>query len=265
LFAASDTDTVGNPIGDVLLAMADSSNHVPTIAGGAAHQVIGCSLPGPNSAQKTVPSLSVADEEMQSAVAARDTYADKLLAIAGVRGVGVGPSLDYAGKAAVLIFVMPGTAHNRLPGQLDGVRTRIVETTSESARGILNAEETQSFVPEEPAVRVTSLPATEIARAKAAHSSNVAAWMKQPGVQGFGVTSSVDSPGEAALMIFLIRGAAHNSIPVVIDGVRTRVRESSRFQAGLDGLRPGRGCSVPTPKSAAPGPAPIVQPKKTND
>jgi hypothetical protein len=265
LFAASDTDTVGNPIGDVLLAMADSSNHVPTIAGGAAHQVIGCSLPGPNNAQKTVPSLSVADEEMQSAVAARDTYADKLLAIAGVRGVGVGPSLDYAGKAAVLIFVMPGTAHNRLPGQLDGVRTRIVETTSESARGILNALETQSFVPEEPAVRVTSLPATEIARAKAAHSSNVAAWMKQPGVQGFGVTSSVDSPGEAALMIFLIRGAAHNSIPVVIDGVRTRVRESSRFHAGLDGLRPGRGCSVPTPKSAAPGPAPIVQPKKTND
>src|SRR6202795_888677 len=107
--------------------------------------------------------------------------------------------------------------------------------------------------------------AAEIARAQAAHSANVAAWIKQPGVQGFGVTSSADSPGEAALMIFLIRGASHNWIPPVIDGVRTRVRESSRFHAGLDGLRPGSGCSVPTPQNAAPGSAPIVQYKKTND
>jgi hypothetical protein len=265
LFAGSDTDTVGNPIQDVLLAMADQSNHVPTITGGAAHQVIGCTLPGPSSAQKTVSSVSVSDTETQSAMAARDTHADKLLAIAGVRGVGVGPSLDYSGKAAVVIFVTPGTAHATLPVQLAGVRTRIVETISESARGILNSEDTQSFAPEQPVFAVTSLPATEIVRAKAAHSANVAAWMKQPGVQGFGVASSVDSPGEAALMIFLIRGAAHDSIPPVIAGVRTRVRESSRFHAGLDGLRPERGCSVPTPKNAAPGSAPMVQYKKTND
>jgi hypothetical protein len=265
LFAGSDTDTVGNPIQDVLLAMADQSNHVPTIVGGAAHQVIGCTLPGPSSAQKTVSSVSASDAEMQSAIAARDTHADKLLTIAGVSGVGVGPSLDYSGKAAVLIFVTPGTAHTTLPVQLDGVRTRIVETTSESARGILNTEDSESFAPQQPAFAVTSLPAAEIVRAKAAHSANVAAWMKQPGVQGFGVASSVDSPGEAALMIFLIRGAVHNSIPPVIDGVRTRVRESSPFHAGLDGLRPGRGCSVPTPKNAAPGSASISRYKKTND
>jgi hypothetical protein len=265
LFAGSDTDTVGNPIQDVLLAMADSSNHVPTIVGGAAHQVIGCTLPGPSSALKTASSGSVSDAEMQSATAARDAHADKLLATAGVSGVGVGPSLDYTGKAAVLIFVTPGTAHASLPAELDGVRTRIVETSSESARGILNTEDTASLAPPPAAFAVTSLPAAEIVRAKAAHGANVAAWMEQPGVQGFGVASSVDSPGEAALMIFLIRGAAHNSIPPVIDGVRTRVRESSRFHAGLDGLRPGRGCSVPKPKNAAPGAAPIVQYKKTND
>jgi hypothetical protein len=88
--------------------------------------------------------------------------------------------------------------------------------------------------------------------------------MKQPGVQGFGITSSADSSGEAALMIFLIRGAAHNAIPAVIDGVRTRVRESSRFHAGLDGLRPGGGCSVRTAKSAAIGAAPNVPSKKAN-
>ena len=253
LFAGSDTDTVANPIGDVLLALADSNNNVPTIVGGAAHEVIGCSLPGPNSVQKTVASISVSEDAMQTAVAARDSHAPQILGLPGVRGVGVGQSLDYSGQPAVLIFVTPGTPHRGLPVELDGVRTRIVETTSESARGILNVQETQSLAPEQPSFAVTSLSAAELARAKAAHSANVAAWIKQPGVQGFGIASSADSSGEAALMIFVIRGAAHNSIPAVIDGVRTRVRESSRFHAGLDGLRPHGRCIVPTAKRTQTG------------
>src|SRR5256885_12841552 len=57
--------------------------------------------------------------------------------------------------------------------------------------------------------------------------------MKRPEVQGFGITSSADAPGEAAVAIFLIRGVAHDSVPPVIDGVRTRVRESSPFRAGF--------------------------------
>ncbi len=250
LFAGSDTDTVGNPIGDVLLAMADSSNHVPTIVGGAAHKVIGCTLPGPNGVLKTAASVAVGEDEMQAAVAARDTHSSQLLGLPGVRGVSVGPSLDYSGKAAVLIFVTPGTLHSSLPVQVDGVRTRIVETSNESARGILNAEDAQSLAPLVPMLALTSLPATEVARAKAVHTARVDEWMKLPGVQGFGVSFSADSPGEAALMIFLIRGAPHNEIPPMIDGVRTRVRESGRFHAGLESLRPGSGCSVPAAKSA---------------
>jgi hypothetical protein len=264
LFAGSDTDTAASPIGDVLQALADSSNHVPTIVGGGAHQVVGCSLPGPNGIQKTVASVSVADDVMQTAVAARDTHASQLLGIPGVRGVGVGPSLDYAGQAAVLIFVAPGTVHNSLPALLDGARTRIVETSSEAARGILNAQDAQAIAPQQAAFAVTSLSAAEISRAKAAHTAHVAEWMTQPGVQGFGVTSSADSSGEAALMIFLIRGAAHNAIPAVIDGVRTRVRESSRFHAGLDGLRPGGGCAVRAPKNAQIRSASNISSKKAN-
>jgi len=224
--------------------------------GGAAHQVIACSLPGPNEAQKTLPA-SASDEAMQAAVAARDANAGPLLGVPGVHGLGVGQSLDYSGEAAVLIFVWPGTTHGNLPVQLDGVRTRLVETSSEGARGILNAEEAQSFVSQQPPFGVTSLSAVELARAKAAHTANVSAWMKQPGVQGFGVTSSADSPGEAALIIFLIRGAAHNAIPEVIDGVRTRVRESSRFHAGLDGMRQAGGCTTHAPKSAEVGAAKV--------
>jgi hypothetical protein len=54
----------------------------------------------------------------------------------------------------------------------------------------------------------------------------------------------VYSTCEAALVIFLIRGVAHEPIPAVIDGLRTRTRESSRFRAGLGDEQPRRGCSV---------------------
>jgi len=201
---------------------------------------------------------------MQAAAAARDTHASQILGIPGVRGIGVGPSLDYAGQAAVLIFVAPGTLHRSLPVQVDGLRTRIVETSNESARGILNAEDAQSLAPQASMFAVTSLSAAEVVRGKTAHTAHVDEWMKQPGVQGFGVSSSADSPGEAALMIFLIRGAAHNAIPPMIDGVRTRLRESSRFHAGLDSLRRGGGCSVPAAKTVDARAGSSTEPKRAN-
>jgi hypothetical protein len=69
--------------------------------------------------------------------------------------------------------------------------------------------------------------------------------MSQPGVQGVGISTSLDAPGEAALMIFLVRGVAHNPIPPVIDGLRTRVRESSRFTAGAGDAHSKAACAVP--------------------
>jgi hypothetical protein len=128
----------------------------------------------------------------------------------------------------------------------------------------LNAEDAQWLAPRQAAFAVTSLSAEETARAKAAHAALADEWMKQPGVQGFGVSSSADSSGEAALMIFLIRGAAHDAIPAVIDGVRTRVRESSRFHAGLDGLRPGGGCPLRTAKTSELRTESSAQSKKAN-
>jgi hypothetical protein len=85
----------------------------------------------------------------------------------------------------------------------------------------------------------------EYERARVVHVAHASELMHQPGVQGVGITSSVDSPGEAALMIFLVRGAAHNPIPPVVDGLRTRVRESSRFQAGSRNGQPRAACSIP--------------------
>ena len=254
LFAGSDTDTVGNPISAVLSAMADASNNVPTIVGGGQHAVIGCSLPPASATRQTQQAAIVPAAQMQSASAARDTNASQLLAISGVRGVSVGQSLDYPGQPAVLLFVAPGTPHNTLPVELDGVRTRVIET----------ADEEQQFAAQVSASEIRSLSAGEFARGKAAHAAHVAEWMKQPGVQRFGVSSSADSAGEAALIIYLIRGAAHNPIPVTIDGLRTRVRESTRFRAGRDGSMPQRGCVVNPPKTTAFSPASSLAAKLAN-
>jgi hypothetical protein len=60
----------------------------------------------------------------------------------------------------------------------------------------------------------------------------------------------VDAPGEAAIVIFTIRGQAHDPIPPTLDGVRTRVREGSRFRAGYGDSTAPTGCKVPKPASA---------------
>ena len=76
--------------------------------------------------------------------------------------------------------------------------------------------------------------------------------MKKAGVQGVGIGSSADAPGEAALVIFLLRGVPHDPIPPVIDGLRTRVRESSRFRAGFGDAPAKRGCSMPAKRNTQP-------------
>jgi len=58
-----------------------------------------------------------------------------------------------------------------------------------------------------------SLIPEELQRANVVHAAHAKSLMQQPGVQGVGITSSIDSPGEAALMIFLIRGVTHVPIP----------------------------------------------------
>jgi hypothetical protein len=116
--------------------------------------------------------------------------------------------------------------------------------------GIIEYEAALRIVPAQDAFGVNALGKTELERAKAVHAAHVDEFMKQPGVEGVGITSSADAPGEAALMIYLIRRENHNRVPAVIDGVRTRVRETSRFTAGRRGQEPERGCPVPAENMA---------------
>jgi hypothetical protein len=247
LYAGSDTDTVGNPVADVLNFFGNNTVFI----GGAAHQVVGCSLPtAPQSAKTVVPS-SVGSQVIQNATATRDRHASELLGYPEVQAVGVGQSYDNPKEAAILFFVTQGESRTNLPTQVDGVRTRIIEQPLFAKRGAISAEDSAMLEKSVATPQlVYSVSDAEMARAKVVHAAHVEALMKQAGVQGVGIGSSVDSPGEAVLMIFTIRGVPQDPIPAVIDGVRTRVRESSRFRAGSAGSEVQRACKLPPAKAS---------------
>jgi hypothetical protein len=256
LFAGSDQDTVANPIADVLNALADPSNpsSKPVLVGAATHPVAACSLPGPQSAMAARLALSkvvASSDALQVATASLNTHAPEILAHPEVQAAGVGASYDNPAEAAILFFVTKGQPRTNIPAQVDGIRTRIIEGDLFATRGALSAEESAALEESAaPPQLVYSISDAEVARAKVVHAAHADEWMKKSGVQGVGISSSVDSPGEAALIIFLLRGVAHDPIPPVIDGLRTRVRESSRFRAGFGDAQPRRACSLPTTKSA---------------
>jgi hypothetical protein len=260
LFAGSDLDTVGNPISAVLNsgAFLGAGNAVPSFVGSALpHAVIGCTLPAkPAGAVQTLAASAVASEALQKATAARDAHASELLSYPEVQAVGLGASFDNPAEAAILFFVTKGQPRTNIPAQVDGIRTRIIEGDLFASRGALSAQESAALEKSAaPPQLVYSISDAEVARAKVVHAAHAEELLKRAGVQGVGITSSVDSPGEAALMIFLIRGVAHDPIPAVIDGLRTRVRESSRFRAGFGDALPHRACSPPVRNNTKTGSA----------
>ena len=242
LYGGSDTDTVANPIADVLSALADSQGNRPTFVGSAAtHNVIGCTM-AQNIVKTTPANIAVPATEVAMAQRARDTHAPELLANPYVQAIGVGPDIDQPGHAVLVIVIDPDQIPALLPDELDGVATRIVRGGLNGPHGIfdMNTPISDTFA-------INSISKAELRRAEAVNAARAGELMKQPGVQGVGVTSSANAPGEAALMIFVIRGVARNPIPVTIDGLRTRVRESSRFTAGNRGdeTTPHGACRVP--------------------
>lgn len=253
LFAGSDTDTVGNPITDVLPDFVGAGNATPVFVGNSTtnptHQVIGCTLPALK-AITTLPLAKAASESIQQASMARDLHAPLLLTIPAIKAVSVGESYDQPGKAAILLFVGSGESLAGIPRTLDGVRTRLIQGNEWAHRGLLSTEETADLL--SAAVRpqiVYPLQPGEYLRAKTVHTAHVADLLKQPGILGVGITSSVDSPGEAALLIYVSHGASQENIPAEIDGLRTRVRETSPFTTGHRGEEPARSCRMPVANS----------------
>jgi hypothetical protein len=254
LLASSDTDTLGNTISDVLAALANSTSGEQPIFVGTpnTHSVAACTLPVPQAAAVAAAANpeslkgNPSSEQLRHATEILDLSALELLSRPGIQALGVGASLDHPGEAAILLFVKKDFSRRNVPVQVDGVRTRIIVGEDFPQHAVLSVEETDAAeYPAPPASGLRAVPDAEIVRARAVHARHARTLMGLAGVQGVGIASSADSPGEAALMIFLVRDVSHEAIPPVIDGMRTRIRESSRFRAGYGDKAARMVCAPP--------------------
>ena len=74
--------------------------------------------------------------------------------------------------------------------------------------------------------------------------------MADPAIRAVGVGVSADDPDQAALVIYYLQGKAHSPTPNTIDGLRTRLRQTTGFHAGfskpaqVNGTVQSRGCTA---------------------
>ena len=99
----------------------------------------------------------------------------------------MGASADNPNEGALVIQVS-GSTIPRVPPTIDGVRTRLVFDEAAGAQPFLRLESRKSI--EHIAVKET----------------HVADFMGHPGIQGVGVSLSVDNPTETAVSIYVIKG-----------------------------------------------------------
>jgi hypothetical protein len=233
LVASSDSETIASPVSDVLLALADPNTlEQPLFVGTASpHSVAGCSATASQSASvASQTKMTVTAEMLRAAAVALNANAAMLLENPQIRAVGVVSSLDEPGKPAILLALPTGTSTAGLPSQVEGQRTRILQTEDLSKQGILSPEESSALTEAmDSSSSVTMLSVAEIQRAQRVQSVQLGGLLKKEGIQGVAITSSADNPNEAALLVFVIKGSKHEAIPAVIDGLRTRVQESTLF------------------------------------
>jgi hypothetical protein len=217
LYAGSSTDTVANPMADVFKAFTTAAG-TPAIVGGAADHAVSCDPTNSvQSAQVGAASAAVGKlsaQERQRVTTVLQSNQTALTRDPAVRNVQLGASMDSTGEGAVEIHVT-GPLQKPVPATIDGVRTRVVY------QGAAVKMIPSRFELNNPAV----------VRASAVKDAHVASLMAQPGIQGVGVTRSDDNPVETAILIYTIKGVAHNPIPAVIDGVRTKIVDTDRFRA----------------------------------
>lgn len=242
LYAGSSANTIGAPVATVLASLPDSNNNTPTFVGPATRNAVaGCTSSGAAAFNATAQTQNEAAApsaaEFSKAAAARDQHASQLLAEhPAILAVGVARSLDRPARAAVVFFVRKGQPLVRpIPQSVAGVPTRVIAVDSVAKSGLLDQQTTEAFAKGATPSTAAHPTQQQLAAAKAVKEKYVASLMKQAGVLGVGVTSSLDNPSEAAIIVYVEEGKPHASIPLELDGLRVRVKSTSRFRAFLWG------------------------------
>jgi hypothetical protein len=212
LYGGNTVSTVANPIQDVIAAFNGGVPGAFAIVGGADHAVSCAHTATASAVQVGSAQSALVPEERQRAAAVQQRRAVQLMQDPAIKSVTVGASADNPNEGALLIQ-LSGSSIPRVPPTLDGVRTRLVFDASAAA------------------MSHPSIGAQEVDRATVVKEAHVGDLMGQPGIQGVGVAISEDNPAETAVSIYVVKGVAHPPIPAVIDGVRTKIFEGTRFKA----------------------------------
>jgi hypothetical protein len=211
LYGGNSISTVANPIQDVISAFNGGVPGAFAIVGGADHAISCAHTATASALQVGATQAALVPQEQQRVAAVQQRRAVQLMQDPQIKAVTAGASADNPSEGALLIHVS-GTTVPNVPATVDGVRTRVVFDT-------------------EGAAAHAALGPNMVERATQVKEAHVSDFMGQPGVQGVGVSISADNPSETAISIYVIKGQAHAAIPAVIDGVRTRVFEGTRFKA----------------------------------
>ena len=210
LFAGNSTSTSANPIQEVL---GKFSGGPLAIVGGGDHAVSCAPQAGAPSASPTPGgAMSLSISERQRVAAVQQRRSAELMQDSAVTSVDIGASDDNPGEGA-LVIQLAGATRSPIPPTIDGVRTKILLSPD-------------SGLPQTPV-----LSAQDMDRAAVTKESHAASLMSQEGIQGVGVGRSSDNPAETAIVIYVISGQPHATIPQVLDGVRTKIVEGNRYRA----------------------------------
>ncbi|MGB6483620.1 MAG: hypothetical protein WBE86_09055 [Candidatus Acidiferrales bacterium] len=235
LYAGSSTETVGAPVAVVLASLPDSNNKTPTFVGPATRNAVaGCTSSGTDAFDATAQASAAQPSaaELAQAEAVKNQNAPTLMSDPAVLAVGVAGSLDRTDRAAIVLFLRKGQPLVRaIPRNVSGVPTRVIAVNSLPRTGVLDQQSTAAFVKSAGPPAPANPTPQQLAAAKTVKEKYAASLMKQPGILGVGVTSSLDNPSEPAILVFVETGKPHNPIPLELDGIRVRVKSTDQFRA----------------------------------
>ncbi len=133
LYAGSSTDTIGNPIQDVISALTAGGNSFSFIGSNKSCSTTGFTCPAAATAAATVAGgagQGPSDSDVDFARRIKEAHEPQLFSPPGVIGVGVGADEKDATRAVIVVYVLSGggSRPQGLPAELDGVRVRVIPT-----------------------------------------------------------------------------------------------------------------------------------------
>ena len=127
LYAGNDTNTVANPISDVLNALSDpGTGEVPVVVGGAQHSIACTSAQSASTPTQAAQPMS--DKSFRHATDAKKRHERVLFGEPAVLGIGVGRSESDSSRPVVVVYVDKHQLTPAIPKTLDGVETRVEPT-----------------------------------------------------------------------------------------------------------------------------------------